>query len=333
MKAFVTGGTGFVGYNLVSALLKRGYTVVCLVRDEKKAKILPEEVDVVYGDITQPETLKPEYFRGVDFVFHVAGLISSHNPKRYYKVNFEGTKNLVSALLSSGQKIKKFIYTSTIAAIGPGMDDDKPITEDDLPHPVDEYGKSKRKSEEFLLLFKSILHIVIIRPTAVYGYLDTGLLPLFEASVKIGFPVIPGNQMSLVHVSDVVKAHILSSEGETNSGDAFHISDGGKYTFDEVYEMLNKIAQEQYSKKLRKIVIPRHLIIAIAKLMRLIPHRFFENLPFEVVSSDTLIRIAQKNWYCTYERAKEKLGFHPDYTAQEGLKHTLMWYWKKSVPA
>jgi len=332
MKAFVTGGTGFVGYNLVSALLKKGYRVVCLVRDEKKAKILPEDVEVVYGDIMKPETLNPDYFKGVDFVFHVAGVVSSHDPRRYYKVNFEGTKNLLFAILNSGHKIKKFIYTSTIASVGPGKGDD-PIKEDDIPHPVDVYGKSKRKAEDFLMLFRNLVHIVIIRPTAVYGYLDMGLLPLVQNAFKIGFPIIPGNFFSFVHVSDVVKAHILSAEAETDSGDSFHISDGQKYTFEEIYNILNRISQEQFSKKIRKIVIPRQLLVAISKILGLIPYYVLENLPFDVVASDTLLRVSQRNWYCTYERAKKKLGFAPDYTAYEGLKQTFIWYWKKSVPA
>jgi Nucleoside-diphosphate-sugar epimerases len=178
MRAFVTGGTGFLGRNLVGQLLKKGYSVRCLARSPQKARQLPEEVEVVIGDIMDPKTLDPRYFKGIDVVFHVAGLISSYNPSDYFRVNVNGTKNLIKAILESENRVK-FIYTSTLASVGPGKDSE-PIKEIDEPHPVDFYGKSKREAEDYVLLHKNILNVSIIRPTAIYGSLDLGFLPLFQ---------------------------------------------------------------------------------------------------------------------------------------------------------
>jgi nucleoside-diphosphate-sugar epimerase len=327
MVAFLTGPTGFLGNNLLLSLLKKGYSVRCLVRDKKKAGSLPEDVEVFYGDITDPKSLNPNMFKGVDVVFHVAGLISSHDISRYYKVNFEGTKNLVRVILESGRKLK-FIYTSTLASVGPGRDSE-PIREDDIPHPVDDYGKSKRKAEDFLLTYKNILNVVILRPTAIYGPLDLGFMPLFQLAFKVAFPLIPKVVFSLVHVSDVVKAHILSAEKDVISGQAYHLSDGKMYNFEEIFELLNSISFQMFSKKIRKIVVPRKLMIAFANFLKLIPASFKERLPFEIVSYDTLLRLAQKNWYCTYEKAERELGFQPDFEAYEGLKSSIMWYREK----
>jgi len=326
MRAFVTGGTGFLGRNLIGQLLKKGYSVRCLVRSPQKAREIPEDVEIVMGDIMDPKTLDPRYFRGIDVVFHVAGLISSYNPSDYFRVNVDGTKNLIKAILESENRVK-FIYTSTLASVGPGKDSE-PIKESDEPHPVDFYGKSKREAEDYVLLHKNILNASIIRPTAIYGSLDLGFLPLFQVSLKFAFPLIRGCLFSLVHVADVVKLHILAAEKDVKSGEAYHISDGNKYTFEQIYEILNRIAVEVLSRKLRKVDLPREFVIAIANLIRLIPARLSKRL--KIIPPDTLVRIAQKNWYCTYEKAERELGFKPDFEAYQGLRQSIMWYWKKT---
>lgn len=326
MKVLVTGATGFVGQNLVSELLKRGYSVSVIVRSRKKL-LLSEDVEIIDGDITDPKTFNPKILNGVDVVFHVAGLVSSFSKHEYMRVNFWGTKSFVEMIIDSGYK-PKFIYTSSIAAVGPAKDHNSVITEEDIPHPVDYYGESKRKAEEFLILMKNRINSVILRPTAIYGYLDKALLPFFELSSKFLFPVISGSVMSLIHISDVVNAHILAAEKETESADIFNLSDGYRYTMAEVFEMINQISTEQFSRKLRKIVIPRELLVFISYIMRLIPPRIGDSM--KLISPDILLRISQKNWYCTYEKAEKKLGFKPSYVAKEGLRQALLWYWKKS---
>lgn len=327
MKAFVTGATGFVGKNLVSELLKKGYSVSVIVRPKKKFQI-SGDVEVIEGDITDLRNINPRIFKGVDVVFHVAGIISSFSKKEYMKVNFEGTRKLVELILDSGYK-PKFIYVSSLAAVGPLDDPNSVITEDNPPNPVDFYGLSKRKAEEFLILMKNRINSVIIRPTAIYGFFDKALLSLFELATKLAFPVISNSIVSLVHVSDVVKALILAAEHETESADIFHISDGGKYTMDEVFDIINQISLEQFSRRLRKLVIPRELVIATSYLLRLVPPPLGNRLKF--ISPDTLLRIAQKNWFCTYEKAEKKLGFKPSYSLKEGLRQALMWYWKREI--
>ncbi len=327
MRAFVTGATGFVGYNLTVALLKRGYDVVALVRSREKARLLPEGVKTVEGDIIHP--IDPSYLKGVDVVFHVAGLISSPYPEKYMKVNFGGTRNLIESILSLDSRSRpKLIFTSTIAAVGPGKGS-KPIEEDDEPLPIDKYGESKRHAEEIIILLRRKINSVIIRPTAIYGFLDRGLLPIFRLVELFGFPVIRETIISVVHILDVVKAHILAAEKDVQSADIFHISDGKSYSMEDIYNILSSVSAEQYSKRIRKIILPRWFLIALYYILRLTPAFAIERA--KMVSADTIIRAAQKNWYCTYKKAKEKLGFEPDFTASEGLKQTLIWYWRRTV--
>lgn len=328
MKTLVTGATGFVGQNLISELLKKGYSVSVLVRSKKKIESLENEIEIIEGDITDPRSINPRIFRGVDVVFHIAGLISAFREEEYMKVNFLGTKNLVQMIIDSGYK-PKFIYTSSLAAVGPGKDTNSVITEDDPPHPVDFYGKSKRKAEEFLILMKNSINSVILRPTAIYGYLDKALLSLFDISLKLAFPVIKDSVISVIHVSDVVKAHILAAEKETKSAEIFNLSDGHRYTMEEIFNIINQILLEQFSRRMRKLVVPRKFILYISYIMRLIPPKLGESL--KIVSPDTILRLCQKSWFCTYEKAEKYLGFSPSYYAREGLKQSLLWYMKKST--
>lgn len=328
MKALVTGATGFVGRNLVTELMKKGYSVSVLVRSRKKIEFLSDEVEIINGDITDLKSVDPKIFKGVDVVFHIAGLISAFREEDYMRVNFFGTKNLVQMIIDSGYK-PRFVYTSSLAAVGPANDINSVITEDDIPHPVDLYGKSKRRAEEFLILMRNNLNSVILRPTAIYGYLDKALLSLFDLSVKFAFPVIKNSVISLIHVSDVVKAHILAAEKETKSADIFNLSDGQRYTMEGLFNMINQISVEQFSRRLRKIVIPRKLILYVSYITRLIPLKIGESL--KIISPDTILRLCQKNWFCTYEKAEKYLGFKPSYVASEGLKQALFWYMKKSA--
>ncbi len=329
MRALVTGATGFVGINLVSALVRKGYKVSCIVRTPQKAKKLPETAEAIIADVSDKKSLKPEYFRGTDVVFHVAGIVSSAYPREYFRVNYEGTKNIIDAMIEFGYR-PKFIFTSSIAAVGPGKDLD-PIRENSIPQPVDNYGKSKQKAEEYILLMKNLVNSVIIRPTAIYGPFDVALLPVFKAAEKIGFPIIRRAVISFVHVADVVKAHILAAERETKSGSIYQISDGEDYTFEEIFEIVSKIVKEQFSIKIRGITIYPEFLVALYYILRLIPAPLSERL--NLISPDIVLRIAQRNWRCPIDKAQKELGFEPDFKAHEGLKQTIMWYVKGSIPA
>lgn len=327
MKALVTGATGFIGRNLISELLKRGEMVSAIVKPGKENSF-PDEIEIIRADIRDPREIPPRIFRGVDVVFHTAGVTSSFRREEYMNTNFIGTKNLVEVMLESGQN-PKFIYVSTLAAVGPSDDPDHVITEEELPHPVGLYGESKRKAEEYLIFMRNKVKSIILRPGVVYGALDRNLLPILRWSIKLAFPVISGSILSLVHISDLVKAILLAAEKETGSAEIFNISDGRRYSLDEIYEMLNQISVEQFSRKLKRVVIPREFIIALAHILKFVPPAVGESLG--ILAPDILILYGQRNWFCTYEKAEKHLGFTPSYVAKEGLKQAMMWYWIEST--
>ena len=121
MKALVTGGTGFIGSHLTEALIRKGVQVRCLLRktsDLKWLKGLP--IEFVHGDCNDKTSLE-KAVRGVDWVFHLAGVTKAIKEETYFEVNGLGTENLIHACLENNPRLQKFIYISSQAAAGPSQ--------------------------------------------------------------------------------------------------------------------------------------------------------------------------------------------------------------------
>ena len=142
MKALITGGNGFIGSYLVERLLNHGYQVKCLVRKTSNLRWIKDlPVEFVYGDITDIGSLLPIVV-DVDYIYHLSGALRANKPGEFFRVNHEGTTNLLEASRQRNPALKRFIYVSTQAAAGPsgtGI----PLTEADLPRPISTYGKTK----------------------------------------------------------------------------------------------------------------------------------------------------------------------------------------------
>ncbi|MFA5122180.1 NAD-dependent epimerase/dehydratase family protein [Zavarzinia sp.] len=213
--AFVTGGTGFVGINLVDELLRRGWNVTCLVREGSNAKYLSRRVArLVTGSITEIDSLRQAMPAAPDAVFHVAGdtnLWARHNA-RQTRNNVLGTRNMCAVALEKGAK--RFIHTSTISAWGLI---DGPITEE-VPQKGGlswiNYQRSKWQAEEEVRkAVKAGLAAVIMNPGAIVGPQDSHTWArMFLMVAQDELPGIPPGGVSFAHVHEVVKAHIVAAE-------------------------------------------------------------------------------------------------------------------------
>jgi dihydroflavonol-4-reductase len=117
--AFVTGATGFVGLNLVEALLAQGWRVLALHRAGSELKYLARmQAERVTGDVTDAESVRRALPPQVDAVFHVAGDTNlwSRRNARQDRINIEGTRNMIEAALA--RRARRFLHTSSISAWG-----------------------------------------------------------------------------------------------------------------------------------------------------------------------------------------------------------------------
>ncbi|MCK4826243.1 NAD(P)-dependent oxidoreductase, partial [bacterium] len=216
-KALVTGANGFVGSNLVRALLKKGYEVTCLVRSTSNLSSIENlPVSLKNADYHSLSSLR-EACEDQEIIFHIAAKVREINEKRYFDANVELTKNLLESMKSS--TVKKFVFLSTQAAAGPA-DGLSPKTETCSCNPVSYYGKSKLEAER-VVHEECPVPWVIIRPPSVYGPRDRDFLLYFKLVNKHLAPMAGSKKkyFSLVYVEDLVRMIIMAAENERGNNE------------------------------------------------------------------------------------------------------------------
>ena len=316
MRALVSGSNGFIGSHLVEALKKRGYAVPCLVRKTSNLNWLKGlDVEFVYGDCTEKETLY-KAVEGADYVYHLAGVVRAVDRETYYRVNFLGTRNLLEVCNKTNRKIKKFVYLSSQAAVGPT----NPNGEGDC-QPITDYGKSKLKGEIVVHNYSDRLPVLIIRAPVIYGPRDKDIYTYFKF-LKRRIRPLPGKgegYVNILYVGDLVEGMILAAENESSSGETYFIADEKSYSWKEAADK----AAQALGVKAIKINIPRWLISASA---------FLSELSSEITHKPVLIdrqkakELLHNGWFCDITKAREHLGFKPRVSLEEGLKITASWY-------
>jgi len=319
-KALVTGANGFVGSHLVEGLLVRGYQVRCLVRKTSDLRWLSGlEVEYVYGDIVEKDSLK-NAFEAIDFVFHVAGLTKAKTKEEYFKANARGTENLVEACLEENPGIRRLIYISSQAAVGPGHDE-HPLDETTPCHPITHYGESKLAGERIVLKHASELPVTIIRPPAVYGPRDSDMLGFFKMANK-GIRISFGRGesfLSLVYVKDLVEGIILAVENPRSVSQTYFIADERIYSWSEAFEIIARVM----NKKTIPVRIPKTVVFFLAFLSESFAKLSGKATTFNLQKAKEITR---RYWMLDVSKAKAELGFAPRYDLERGAEETVRWY-------
>jgi dihydroflavonol-4-reductase len=228
MKALVTGATGLIGNAVAKRLVGEGHEVGALVRDAARAgRLLPPEVRLVPGDITDPASLR-EAVRGVEVVFHAAGIPEQWQADEsiYDRVNRRGTANVLATAAAEG--VRRVVYTSSMIVFEapPGGT----VVESRLDTRPKEtaYGRSKQAAENETERFVSEgLDVVLINPSVVYGPspVHVGLNSFFIQVLNGKAPLLPPGGMSVVYVDGVASAHVAAA-GHGRTGERYLVSDG-----------------------------------------------------------------------------------------------------------
>jgi len=312
----VTGGTGFIGSHLVEALIRRGYEVSCLVRRTSNLRWIKDlEVRLLYGDCTEKDTLKG-MVKGLDYIYHLAGITKAISDDIYFRENALGTENVIKTAVEEEPGLKKFIYLSSLAAFGPSPDGRLP-KEDETPHPVSIYGRSKLLGEEAILRHKKGLPVVILRPTVVYGPRDRDIYFFFKLIKKGIIPLWGGRRfLSLLYVGDLVDGII--SAAERGEG-IYFLSDGNIYSVDAVTETI----ANTLGVKALKIRIPEPLLFMVA-LSSEGYYKITGRPP--LINREKIKEAVQRYWICDNSKAGKELGFKPRVSLVDGITRTAQWY-------
>ena len=217
MKVLVTGGTGFVGSQIVAALVRRGDAVRVLHRATSNLIMLEGlPVEHFLGDVLEPEAVA-RAVAGCDLVFHVAAVASYWRAQReqVYKVNVEGTRIVMEACLAVG--VPRTVHTSSVAAIGiprNGRPADESATFDAFSATF-AYADSKHRAEAVVLQAVARgLPAVIVNPGAIYGAGDHNLISgsMVLELARRSVPLVPDGGLCVVDIDAVVQGHLAAAE-------------------------------------------------------------------------------------------------------------------------
>jgi nucleoside-diphosphate-sugar epimerase len=240
----VTGATGAVGPAAVRALLADGCAVRTFSTRRPPEGLLPPQVDVRVGDITDADSVRAAV-AGSDVVVHLAALLHQVMPtadlaKCFERVNVEGTRNVVRAALDGA--VTRLVLLSTIAVYGPSAD---VIDESRTPHPDTEYGRTKLAAEQLVLSAAANGRSIgtVLRAAAVYGARIKGnyrRLALAIARHRY-VPLGPeSNRRTLVHDRDLGNAIALAARHPAAAGAIFNVSDGKVHTLGEIVTAIHR---------------------------------------------------------------------------------------------
>ena len=302
----VTGAAGHIGNVLVRELVEKGEKVRALILPgEDTHSIYGLDIEVVVGNVLDPVSLE-RAMRGVDIVYHLAGIISILPDKNdlMWQVNVEGTRNVLAAAKNEG--VKRLVHTASIHALSRNWIG---MINEDVPFDPDATagGYDRTKAAASLLVLEAVkegLDAVIVCPTGVIGPHDyrgseMGDLILDWLRNKLNFLV--KGAYDFVDVRDVAHGHILACE-RGRSGEVYILS-GWQI---KVLE-LKQLVQNALGKHIPVITLPMWVAKFGAKFMPLF-YKISRRRPrFTDYSLETL----QSNSSVSSAKAQKELGYHP----------------------
>ena len=324
-RILITGASGFIGRYLVHYALAQGLDVYAGVRSSSNRSRLPtERIGFVEVDFDKPGNLHAELARfseetgGFHYVIHNAGVTKPRHPGEFEQGNAAFARHFAETLLKTQPGLRKFVYMSSLAALGPGDPDSlAPITELQSPRPITPYGKSKLLGEQLLFELDG-LPLVVIRPSAVYGPGDAKFLERLMRIFNRGLEVRVGardQRLSFIYVGDLASVSIEACLSD-NSNEAFNISDGGNYSLAE----FNSYVKEAIGARTVPLHIPSGLLMTYGYLSFL----GLTALGKPVHLSHFKVReLTAKNWIVDISKARERLGFEPEFPLPVGIRKAV----------
>jgi dihydroflavonol-4-reductase len=321
VKVFVTGATGFVGGHLAAALVERGDEVRCLARRPEQAAFLASRgARPVLGSLEDAPSLATA-LAGADVVYHVAGLTAAPSERAFLEVNAEGTRRLIGAVSAAAPDLQRFVYVSSIAAVGP-VPRGARLTEDSPCRPVTAYGRSKLAGEAAVRRSPA-LPWTIVRPGVVYGPRDRELLRMFRIA-RSGFAPVFGlgrQEVSLVHVADLARAILLAGAEPRAVAQTYHIAHPAALSQRDLARAIGRAVRAGRP----ALVVPVPTLVA-APIVWVIGRAAAAAGRRSVVSGDKLAEFIAPSFATSIEKAERELGWRPAIEPEAGLAATAAWY-------
>ena len=325
MKILITGASGFIGSFIVEEALRRGFETWAAVRKSSSREYLQDErIHFIELNLSSKEQLveqlRPHQF---DYVVHAAGVTKCLNKQDFRRINTEGTKHLVDAILELQMPIKRFIYLSSLSIFG-AIKEQQPyeeIKETDTPQPNTEYGRSKLEAEKYLESVSSRVPYIILRPTGVYGPREKDYF-IMAKSIKQHSDFAVGYQrqdITFVYVKDVVQAVFLALEKGEN-GRKYFLSDGQVYQSTTFSDLIHEELGRPWWIRITAPVWVLRIITFVGEYVGQMTGKV------TALNNDKYNILKQRNWRCDIQPAIDELGYQPTFNLEQGVKETIQWY-------
>ncbi len=333
-RVLVTGGSGFVGANLVTTFLDRGYRVRSFDRAPSPLPPHPQ-LEVLQGDVTDAAVCAAAV-DGIDTVFHTAAIIelmggasvTDEYRKRSFAINVGGTENLVHAGQASG--VQRFVYTSSNSVVMSGQN--IPGGDETLPYTSrfnDLYTETKVVAERFVLSQNGVggMLTCAIRPSGIWGRGDqTMFRKLFESVIAGHVRVLVGRKSARLdnsYVHNLIHGFILAAEhlvpGGTAPGQAYFINDAEPVN---MFEFARPVVAA-CGQRLPRLRISGAAVRATMLAWQRLHFRF--GLPQPPLEPLAVERLYLDNYF-SVAKATRDLGYRPLFTTEQAMAECLPYY-------
>jgi nucleoside-diphosphate-sugar epimerase len=310
MHYLVTGGSGFLGVNLIRYLLDRQHTIVSLDKEPFDYPDCRDKVDAILGDIRDRPTVD-RATKGCHIVVHCAAALPLYSKADIFSTDVDGTRNVLDAALAAG--VDRVVHISSTAVYG--VPDHHPLYETDPLIGVGPYGEAKIAAERLCLEYrKKGLSVPILRPKSFVGPERLGVFALLYDWARDGrhFP-LPGrgdNLYQLMDVEDLCDViYLTTTLDRERVNDIFNV---GAKEFDTVRNDFQAVLDR--AGKGRRIIPLPEVALATLRALRLSP---VYKWAYGTVSKESFVSI---------EKAERVLGFTPRYSNRQALLRNYEWY-------
>ena len=314
-KWLVTGGSGFLGINLIRYLLERGEEIVSLDLQPFTYEDCKDRIVHIQGDVRDKPTVD-RCMEGVDIVMHGAAALPLYPKKDIYTTNIDGTAKVFESALEHG--VHRGIYISSTAVYG--LPDHHPIYEDDPLIGVGPYGEAKIEAEKIVRMFRERgATITTIRPKSFVGPERLGVFGIFYewASEGRSFPMIGrGNNLyQLLDVEDLCEAIYIAAnfENKAQVNTEFNIGAKEFSTMKEDYQVV--LDRAGFGKKIKGS--PANLVVFGLEILELLHLSPLYPWVYKTATKDSFVSV---------EKAEKVLGFTPKYSNKDALLRNYEWF-------